>query len=136
MQLRISMAGIGLSLLIGERTSSLRSKMLKNLLGILVISTILLRQLVFDVPAFVREPQGEMRETNASGWNITPADQTKEAPFVCQFILPSRDISTQRLARADRRCWYHAVLYSPLMSHEKRVLQRVLQRRLCEQHAP
>jgi hypothetical protein len=49
--LRISiMAGkhVGLSLLISERTSSLRRKMLKKLIGISIVDTILLRRLLFD----------------------------------------------------------------------------------------
>jgi hypothetical protein len=47
MHLRISMAGIGLSLPIVKGTSSLNRKMLKKLVRISVVNIILLR-LVFD----------------------------------------------------------------------------------------
>jgi hypothetical protein len=68
MQLRIStVTGIGLSLLVVERTSSRRSKMLKKLIGIFMVHTSFFDDWCLIVPASVREMQGDMGEMPQGG---------------------------------------------------------------------
>jgi hypothetical protein len=68
MQLRIStVTGIGLSLLVVERTSSRRSKMLKKLIGIFMVHTSFFDDWCSIVPASVGEMQGDMGEMPQGG---------------------------------------------------------------------